>query len=69
MNHTCIHQPETDFYIDTDGAALPADAVTICRKKPFIVTEELYIEEFLGGEIDLAYQAKDEEFCYLETQV
>ena len=69
MNHTCIHQLETDFSVDTDGAALPAGAVIICNKKPFIVTEELYINEFLGGEINVVYQAKDEEFSYLETQV
>ena len=50
MNYTCIHQPETDFYVDTDGAGLPAGAVITCKKKLFIVTEELYIDEFLGGE-------------------
>ena len=69
MNHTGIHQPETDFYINTDGAALPAGAVIICKKKPFIMNEELYIDEFLDGEIDVVYQAKDEEFSYLDTQV
>ena len=69
MNHTCILQPETDFYVDTDGASLPAGAVIICKKKPFIVTEELYIDEFLGREIDVVYQEKDKEFSYLETQV
>ena len=69
MNCTCIPQPETNFYVNTDGAALPAGAVIFCKKKPFIVTEELCINEFLGGEIDVVYQAKDEEFSYLETQV
>ena len=69
MNCICICHPETDFYIDTDGAALPAGAVIIFKKEPFIVTEELYINEFLGGEIDVVYQAKDEEFSYLETQI
>ena len=49
MNCTCIHKPESDFYIDADGAALPAGAVIICR------------------EIDVVYQARDEEFSYLET--
>ena len=39
------------------------------KRKPFIVTEELYVDEFLGGEIDVVYQAKDEEFSYLGTQV
>ena len=67
MNSTCIHLPETDFYIDTDGTALPPGAVIICRKKPFIITEELYIDEFLGREVDVVYQAKDEEFSYLKT--
>ena len=60
---------QTDFHIDTDGAALPAGAVMICKKKSFVVTEELYIDEFLSGEIDVVYQVKDEEFSYLETQV
>ena len=69
MNHTCICQPETDFYIDTDSAALPAGAVIICKREPFIVTEELYIDEFLGREINVVYQVKDEELRYLETQV
>ena len=69
MNQSCICQSETDFYVDTDGAALPAGAVIICKKKPFIVTEELYIDEFLGGEINVVYQVKDEEFSYPETQV
>ena len=52
-----------------DGAAVPAGAVIICKKKPFIVTEELFIDEFLGAEIDVVCQGKDEEFSYLETQV
>ena len=69
MNCTCINPPETDFYIDTDGAVLPAGAVIICKKKTFVVTEKLYIDEFLGGEIHVVYQAKDEDFSYLETQV
>ena len=58
-----------DFYIDTDGAALPTGTVIIYKKKPFIITVELYVDEFLGGEIDLVYQAKDEGFSYLEIQV
>ena len=69
MNHTCIHQPETYFYIVTDGAALPAGAVIILKEKPFVLTEELYIDEFLGGDISIVFQVKDEEFSYLETQV
>ena len=69
MSCTCICQPETDLYIDTDGAALPAGTVIICKKKPFIVTEELYIDQFLGGGINVMYQAKDEEISYLEKQV
>ena len=69
MNCTCVCQPETDFCIDTDGAALPAGTVIICKKKPVTVTEELYIVEFLGGEISVVYQVKDWEFSYLETQV
>ena len=69
MNCTGIPQEEIDFYVDTGGAALPAAAVIICKKKPFIVTEELYTDEFLCGEIDVMHQAKDEEFSYLETQV
>ena len=69
MNHTFICQPETDFYIDTNVAALPAGAVIICKTKSFIVTEELFKDEFLGGEIDVVYQVKDQEFRYQETQV
>ena len=68
MNCTCICQPETDIYVYTDGAALPAGTVIICKKKPFIITEELYIDEVLGVEIDVVYQAKDEDLGYLETQ-
>ena len=48
MNHTCIHQAEKDFYVNTDGATLPAGAVILCKKKPFIITKELYMDEFLG---------------------
>ena len=69
MNHTRIHQTETDFYADTDSAALPGGAMILCKKKPFIVNEELYIDEFLGWEINVVYQVKDEELSYLETQV
>ena len=69
MNHICICQPETDFYIDTDGAALPADATLLHKKKPFIITKELHMDEFLGGEMDVVYQANDDEFSYLEAQV
>ena len=55
MNCTCMHQPETYFYIDTDGAAMPVGAVILCKKKPCTVTEELYINEFLGEEINVVY--------------
>ena len=41
----------------------------ICKKKSFIITEELYINKFLSGEIDVVYQAKDVQFSYLQTQV
>ena len=67
MNNTCISQPETDFYVNTDGTALSVGAVIICKKKPFIVTEELYIDDLLGGEINGVFQVKDEMFSYLET--
>ena len=67
MNYTCIHQPETDFYIERDCAALPAGTVIICKKKPFIVTVKLSVDEFLGGEIDVMYQVNDAELSYLET--
>ena len=41
----------------------------ICKKKQSIVTDGPYVDEFLGGEIDTVYKAKDEELSYLETQV
>ena len=69
MNCTSIHRPKAGFYVDTDGVALPAGAVIICIKKPFVVTEQLYVDEFHGGEINVVYLAKDEEFSYLETQL
>ena len=69
MNCTCTSQSETDFCIDTDGAALLAGVVILCKKKPFIVIEEVYVDEFLGGGINVVYQVKDEQFSYLETQV
>ena len=67
MNHTCIRQLETDFYINADGATLPAGAVTLCKKKPFTITKEIYMDEFLGGEMDVVYQANGDEFSYLEA--
>ena len=54
--YTSKELTETNFYNDIDGAALPVGVVIICKKKPFIVTEELYVDEFLGGEIDIVYQ-------------
>ena len=55
MNHTCRCQPENDFYVVADGAALPAGAVILCKKKPLNITKELYVNEFLGGEMDVVY--------------
>ena len=69
MSGTCICQSETDFYVDEDGSTLPADMEILCRKKPFIITKEIYMDEFLGGEMDMVYQANDDEFSYLEAQV
>ena len=69
MNHTCIHQLETDLYVNADGATMPTDAVILCKKKPFIITKELYVDEFLGGGMDVVYKTNDDEFSYLEAQV
>ena len=41
----------------------------LCKKKPFIITKELYVDEFLGGEMDVVYWANDDEFGYVEAQV
>ena len=69
MSHTCICHVETNFYVNEDGAALPGSMVILCKKKPFLITKELYVDEFLGGEMDMVYWANDEEFSHLEAQV
>ena len=60
----CYIEQCSDLIVDTAGNRIPAKSVIFCKKRPFIITEDGDIDLFVGGEMDVIYQATDEDFKF-----
>ena len=59
----------SDLIVDAVGNKIPAKTVIFCKKRPFIITKGGDINTFTGEEMDVIYQAADEDPSFSEAQV
>ena len=57
-----------DLYSNEQGNILTKD-ITFCKKHPFIIMKEGYIEHYTSGVLDSIFQAPDSEFNTFEEKV
>ena len=65
----CLIEQGSDLIVDAAGKRILAKSVIFCKKRPFIITKDGDIDLFAGGEMDVIYQATDEDFNFFESQV
>ena len=65
----CFFEQGSDLIVDSAGNKIPAKSVIFCKKRAFIITEDGNINKFSGEEMDVIYQATDEDFNFFEAQV
>ena len=65
----CFVEKDSGLIVDSAGSRIPAKSVIVCKQKAFIITEEGDINRFSGEGMGVIYQAADENFIFLETQV
>ena len=65
----CFIEQGLDLIVDSAGNKISAKSAIFCKKRPFIITEEGHIHKFLRPEMDVIYQASDEDFNFSKTQV
>ena len=65
----CFIKQSSDLTVDSAGNRILAKSVIFCKKSAFIITEDGDIDKFSGEEIDVIYQAADEDFNFFEAQV
>ena len=58
-----------DLYTNDHGNILIKGDVILCKKQPFVVTEEGYINYYSSGAMDNIFQASDSEFVTLQEKV
>ena len=58
-----------DLYTDRQGNILTKGDIIFCKKQPFVVTEEGYIDHYSSGAMDNIFQAPDSEFETLQEKV
>ena len=59
----------TDLYTDEHGNILTKGDIIFCKKHPFIITEDGYIDHYTSGAMDNIFQAPDLEFKVLQDKV
>ena len=65
----CFIEQGSDLVVDSGGNRIQGKSVIFCKKKAFIITEDGDIDKFSGEEMDVIYQAADEDFNLFEAQV
>ena len=65
----CKWDSTTDLYTDEQGNILTQGDVIFCKKEPFVVTEEGYIDYYSSGAMDNIFQAPDSKFLTLQEKV
>ena len=58
-----------DLYTNEQGYILTKGDVIFCKKQPFVITEEGYIDHYTSGGMDNIFQAPDSEFETLQEKV
>ena len=59
----CSRDSTTDLYTDKHGSILTKVDVIFCKKHPFIITEDGYINHYTTGAMDNIFQAPDSRVC------
>ena len=65
----CIRDITTDLYTDEDGNVLMKRDVIFCKKHPFIITKDGYINHYTTEVMDNIFQAPDSEFEVIQEKV
>ena len=65
----CSTEQVSDLTVNSAGNRIPAKLVIFRKKRAFIITEGGDINKFPGEEMDVIYQAADEDFNFLDAQV
>ena len=65
----CFTEQGSDLFVDLAGNRIPAKSVIFCKKGPFIVIKDGDIDKFAAEEMDVIYQATDEDLNFFEAQV
>ena len=65
----CIRDTTTNLYTDDYGNILTKGDVIFCKKQPFIITKDGYIDHYTTVVIHNIFQAPDSEFEVLHEKV
>ena len=65
----CIRDTTTNLYTDEDGNVLMKGIVIVCKKHPFIITKDGYINHYTTGAMDNIFLTPDSEFEVLREKV
>ena len=65
----CFIEQDSDLIVDSAGNRIPAMSVICCKLRTFVITEDGDIDKFAGEEMDVIYQATDEDFNFFQAQV
>ena len=65
----CIRDSTTDLYTDKHGDIQTKGVIIFCKKHPFIITENGYINQYIYGAMDNIFQGLDSEFEVLQDKV
>ena len=65
----CKRVSTTDLYTNEQSSILTKEDIIFCKKHPFIITEEGYIDHYTSGAMDNIFQAPDSEFETLQEKV
>ena len=65
----CKRDSTTDLYTNEQGNIHTKWDIIFCKKQPFVVTEEGYIDHYSSGDMDNLFQAQDSEFETLQEMV
>ena len=58
----CKRDPTTELYTNEQGNILTKGDIIFCKKHPFIITEEGYIDHNTSGAMDNIFKAPDSIF-------
>ena len=68
-NKYCFRDSTTDLYTDKHGNIFMKGDIIFCKKHPFIITEDGYINNYTSGAMDNIFQAPDSEFKVPQEKV